>query len=163
MQDYKPWNNVSNPTDSDDILVGTRRDFDFIKGGKGNDYIFGRAGLDDLYGGKGHDTIIAGKGNDNIYGGKGDDLLTGGPGFDRFKPGKGHDVITDLERNDALVGKFRNREFIEVEDAFGKLRGTLITHKHGSVLIEGIDLERVENIFAYGTEWQTKWFYHPTS
>ena len=159
MQDYKPWNNVSNPTESYDILVGTRKDFDRIKGGKGNDYIFGRAGLDFLYGGKGHDTIIAGKGNDNIYAGRGDDFLTGGSGNDRFKPGKGHDVITDLEQGDAIVGKFSNREFIEVEDVFGKFRGTLITHKHGSVLIEGVNLEQVENLFANSVEGQTYWFF----
>ena len=54
-----------------------------VKGGIGNDTIFGSYGNDSLYGDAGNDTIFAGPGNDLLIGGAGTDRLYGGAGNDK--------------------------------------------------------------------------------
>jgi hypothetical protein len=84
---------------------------DRIKGGRGNDTLWGdlcdapgrasggddrlhgNAGNDKLFGGGGNDRLNGGSGKDTLDGGKGDDRLTGGPGVNKYKGGPGKDAI----------------------------------------------------------------------
>ncbi len=56
-----------NPTDSNDLILGTSS-FDTIRAGDGNDCILGGAGSDILYGQGGDDVIIGGPGFDICWG-----------------------------------------------------------------------------------------------
>ena len=67
----------------DDRLYGGGA-YDKLVGGPGDDILVGRAGNDALYGGPG---------NDRLYGGSGDDLLRGGPGEDEIVGGSGDNTI----------------------------------------------------------------------
>jgi len=78
---------------------------DTIRGGDGDDIVFGQGGddvidgddgNDKLFGGAGRDTIHGGNGNDRIFGGSGRDSLDGGPGRDKVKKG-GHDRDADRD------------------------------------------------------------------
>ena len=71
-----------------------------VRGGDGNDIIwgnactnilFGDAGNDKLYGGSGNDILIGGSGNDTMHGGGGDDVFCYGSSYDW-----GNDTITQL-------------------------------------------------------------------
>ncbi len=66
---------------------------DQIRGGEGNDWIFGQRGNDDLDGGNGDDHVSGNDGRDRIVGGLGDDLLLGGNDADRIFGGAGNDSI----------------------------------------------------------------------
>ena len=97
-----------------DILAGDFRN-NLIRGGDGDDKIYGGAGpadyagglvvhnsygweeyhfnSDSLYGGDGNDMIFGGTGNDHLEGGDGDDELRGGDGNDRLGGGDGDDML----------------------------------------------------------------------
>lgn len=71
-----------------------------VRGGDGNDIIwgnactnilFGDAGNDKVYGGSGNDILIGGSGNDTMHGGGGDDVFCYGSSYDW-----GKDTITQL-------------------------------------------------------------------
>jgi Ca2+-binding RTX toxin-like protein len=70
---------------------------DRLYGRAGNDRLYGEAGNDRLYGEAGNDILFGGSGNDLLTGGLGNDQLTGGAGRDKFSinTGTGRDVITD--------------------------------------------------------------------
>ena len=79
-----------------DILTGIEN----VKGGDGNDfiygdglnnYLYGEAGKDRLYGKDGKDRLFGEAGNDILLGGDGNDLLTGGLGNDQLTGGAGRD------------------------------------------------------------------------
>ena len=80
-----------NPTDSNDLILGTSSN-NTIHAGGGNDCILGGAGNDRLYGGGGNDVLLGGIGNDRLYGEDGDDILWGGLGQDRLDGGDGNDT-----------------------------------------------------------------------
>ena len=83
-----------------------------IRGGAGDDTIFGGTGNDSLFGGAGRDTIDGEDGNDAVYGaaGAGDltgdlaDTLKGGAGNDHLVGGLGNDVMTGGDGNDLMEG-----------------------------------------------------------
>jgi Ca2+-binding RTX toxin-like protein len=84
-------------SDKQDILYSSNGTAD---GGAEDDLIFGQdggglsnAGDDTLKGGDGNDIIWGRGGDDVIEGGKGDDILRGGKGDDWFKPGEGDDLV----------------------------------------------------------------------
>lgn len=92
----------------DDVLAGDLRD-NWLRGGAGNDtlyggpgggddYLQGGSGNDRLYSGIGDDYLEGNAGNDQLRGGTGDDWLFGGAGADTFflAPGGGDDIIEDL-------------------------------------------------------------------
>ena len=84
-------------SDHDDILAGDHR-ANTIRGGRGNDKLYGGPAGDDsntdkLYGDGGDDMLFGGRGADELYGGRGDDTLFGGTGVDAVNGGAGHDMI----------------------------------------------------------------------
>jgi Ca2+-binding RTX toxin-like protein len=66
---------------------------DVLKGGSGNDKLFGWGGNDVLEGGTGNDWLFGGFGNDTLIGGSGSDRLDGGDGINRLTGGLGADLF----------------------------------------------------------------------
>ncbi|MDX2307756.1 MAG: histone H1-like repetitive region-containing protein [Hyphomicrobium sp.] len=88
-------------------------DHDVIRGGVGDDKLFGMAGNDKVMGGAGNDQIWGNSGNDTINGGAGHDVISGGSGNDTIRDGLGNDRVDGNsgddkvfagEGNDAYVG-----------------------------------------------------------
>ena len=102
-------------TQGDDTLTGTATG-DFIYGypdgtatpdaETGNDSIRGGAGNDRLYGGGGNDTLRGEDGFDQMIGGAGNDVLQdGGTGLDYFDGGDGDDLfLVSGSGNDTFLG-----------------------------------------------------------
>ena len=67
-----------------------------VRGGSGNDVLWGAEGGNSLFGDDGNDIISGGSGDDVIAGGFGDDILKGGGGSDLFAFGEnwGADVVS---------------------------------------------------------------------
>lgn len=82
----------------------TSTDDDVIKGGAGNDKLFGMGGNDIVKGGKGDDQIWGNSGDDTLVGQKGDDHLRGGSGDDVVRGGSGNDVLEGNSGADTLIG-----------------------------------------------------------
>ena len=76
-------------------IHGNRTEADNIRGGQGDDALWG-------YGG--NDRIEGGSGNDNILGGAGDDILTDSFGADNIKGGWGNDYIDAGYGIDLVLG-----------------------------------------------------------
>jgi Ca2+-binding RTX toxin-like protein len=66
------------------ILQGTQNNDSSIRGGEGNDEIYGLGGNDSLFGFLGNDRLEGGFGNDLLVGGDGEDRLYGGAGDDQL-------------------------------------------------------------------------------
>lgn len=64
-----------------------------LRGGPGDDRLFGGAGADKLIGGVGDDVLSGRSGNDSLFGGPGDDRLLGGAGNDLLHGDSGEDVL----------------------------------------------------------------------
>ena len=62
-------------SDRSDTLNGKDDKADTLRGGKGNDRLFGKGGNDVLYGGEGDDQLTGGTGADFMHGGKGSDTF----------------------------------------------------------------------------------------
>jgi len=88
----------------DITLTGTSGGNDDLRGGDGNDLMFGEAGADKLFGGQGDDTLSGGLDNDKILGGAGDDELSGGQGKDKLLGGGGDDTLSGDQGADYLHG-----------------------------------------------------------
>ena len=92
----------------DDALYGFDKN-DQINGGAGADRLYGGAGADRLYGGAGADTLEGGAGADLLAGGAGVDTLTGGEGKDWFTLHQGAltsgtlDIVTDFTRGEDKI------------------------------------------------------------
>jgi len=69
-----------------------------VRGGSGNDVLWGAAGGNFLFGDEGDDSIVGGSGDDVIAGGSGNDVLNGGGGSDLFTFGEnwGDDVVSQV-------------------------------------------------------------------
>ena len=95
--------------------IGANSADNVLRGGKGNDSIFGLAGSDHIYGGDGDDSIEGGIHDDYCYGEAGNDyldavygidLLNGGSGNDKFKAGDGSkDYIVGGSGTDTVLSK----------------------------------------------------------
>lgn len=77
---------------------------DTLHGGEGNDELDGGTGADKLHGGDGDDTVSGGTGNDSLIGGEGDDVSRGGRGNDYIESGAGDDMLFGGDGDDKLVG-----------------------------------------------------------
>ncbi len=80
-----------------------------IRGGAGNDSLFGGAGPDKLIGGEGNDHLVGGRGDDVLFGGEGKDVLIGGLGDDILRGGYGEDTLIDGPGNDSVRQDLRGR------------------------------------------------------
>ena len=78
---------------------------DKLRGGDGNDEMYGNAGNDTLQGGTGDDTLSGDEGDDKVFGGTGNDSMSGGDGNDTLKGGEGNDTMDGGDGNDYLAGK----------------------------------------------------------
>ena len=86
--------NGSQPTDADlhkfisenhetlDMHGDTRGGYDWLRGGRGDDILYGQGGSDQLEGGDGNDILSGGTEYDRLEGGAGNDILIGGMGSD---------------------------------------------------------------------------------
>lgn len=83
-------------------LTGTEGD-DLLRGGPGDDRLFGAGGDDILLGGPGDDALFGGDGDDELHGGPGDDLLRGGAGSDALVALEGSDTLQGDTGPDLLV------------------------------------------------------------
>jgi Ca2+-binding RTX toxin-like protein len=91
---------------------------DTIYGTSGNDTIFGNGGADYLSGGDGDDSLDGGAGNDTLYGGAGDDTLNGGLGDDTFNLG-----VINLSGTGTVIGGDGNDTFIFYGPFTGNIDG----------------------------------------
>lgn len=126
---------TSNNTATGGVIKGGRGNDDIygddgndnLFGGSGHDLIFGRGGNDSISGGAGDDNILGGDGNDNIDGGAGDDLIEGGAGADILRGGAGDDMLSGGaginlifggEGNDTarINGNITQYDFAQLED-----------------------------------------------
>lgn len=105
-----------NSTRDDKIFA----DVEHIRGGSGNDQIFGNAGMNRLKGGPGHDQIYGGGGTDFLMGEAGNDLLHGGIGSDYFWGGKGSDTFYANEIGLGGVGWPAEKDWIVGDDTWKK-------------------------------------------
>lgn len=97
---------------SHDLLVGYAMAND-MRGGQGNDWLYGEGGDDTLNsgsgddflsGGSGNDMLDAGTGDDFVYGRENDDQLIGGAGMDTLIGGPGDDFLEGQADDDMLMG-----------------------------------------------------------
>ena len=76
-----------------------------LRGGDGDDRVFGGQGADTADGGAGNDTVDGGDGDDTVTGGAGDDVISGGRTFstDVMDGGPGYDrVANDWTDGDSI-------------------------------------------------------------
>lgn len=78
---------------------------DVIRGGFGNDRIFGQDGRDVVAGWSGNDFLSGGAGADGVIGFTGNDTLLGDEGRDALFGQKGHDRMFGGAQNDVLLAR----------------------------------------------------------
>ena len=101
-----------------DVLAGDFRD-NIIRGGAGNDILYGGPGGGDGTGAdSNHDTLAGGPGDDRIYGGRGMDTLAGGPGDDSLFGGPGADTLVFASDNgqDTIIDFDPDEDRIDLTD-----------------------------------------------
>ncbi|MFM2620770.1 calcium-binding protein [Vibrio owensii] len=107
------WNDNTdlsgNDNDFNDVehTVTTVAEPELLKGGRGDDWLDGGAGVDVLKGGKGDDVIIGGSGADEVRGGKGNDTIAFDADDTLIHGGKGFDVLVasdkDIENGEGVT------------------------------------------------------------
>jgi len=110
-----------------------------VRGGAGDDVIWGAAGGNNLFGDAGNDWIVGGKGDDVIAGGAGDDTLVGGGGTDTFAFGGnwGGDVVSQ-DADGAVILWFESGDLTNWDEA-------TLTYNDGtnSVQVSGVTADKV--------------------
>jgi len=85
-------------------IHGNRTGDDRIRGGQGDDALWGYGGNDRIEGGSGNDEIIGGPGDDILTDSFGDDNIKGGLGNDAINGGPGVNLLLASHGNDFVVG-----------------------------------------------------------
>ncbi|MBR3506832.1 MAG: hypothetical protein IKO02_07280, partial [Lentisphaeria bacterium] len=110
-----------------------------VRGGAGDDVIWGAAGGNSLFGDAGNDRIVGNAGDDVIAGGAGDDTLAGGGGSDTFTFGGnwGADVISQTATGSVTL-------WFESGDS-SKWDASNLTYTDGanSVKVSGITADKI--------------------
>lgn len=88
----------------DPAIISTNGGNDDLRGGDGDDTMFGGGGDDPLHGGNDDDRLSGDSGDDVLMGGHGNDTLSGGTGDDRLMLGDGNDAGSGDEGHDYLHG-----------------------------------------------------------
>jgi Ca2+-binding RTX toxin-like protein len=81
---------------------------DTLRGGNGDDIMYGQVGSDQLEGGTGNDNLIGGDGNDRLSGGTENDVLSGQAGNDLLRGGDDTDTLSGGDGNDIVLGEAGN-------------------------------------------------------
>jgi len=84
-------------------IFGTEK-ADILRGGNGNDLIFGFGGNDKIDGSNGDDCLVGGSGNDKIDGSNGNDVILGNEGNDILDGSNGNDLIKGGAGDDKIFG-----------------------------------------------------------
>ena len=93
-------------------VAGPAEDADYVRGGTGDDGLYGDAGDDFIWGGQGDDWLWGGTGHNRLWGGAGDDNLRGEAGNDHMRGGAGDDRLHGEVGNDRLWGGAGADEFV---------------------------------------------------
>jgi len=105
-----------------DNAPGSETDNDTLKGGEGDDHLYGMTGNDKLDGGDDNDLLVGGAGKDELIGGKGNDILQGGNDIDTyvFDGEFGADVLVDSDGKGAIkiggitLGQFQVKDGTDI-------------------------------------------------
>jgi Ca2+-binding RTX toxin-like protein len=106
-----------------DVLGNVSYKPSIIRGGAGEDILFGGDDVDQLYGDDDKDTLYGGFGNDLIWGGTGNDSLYGGVGDDVILGEVGNDLLSGMQGNDRLYGGSENDQLFGGEGLDGLFGG----------------------------------------
>lgn len=143
------------------VAEDTVRNIENVRGGSGNDSLYGDGLANFFSGNDGDDLLAGGAGNDRLVGGAGIDKLIGGTGADWMEGGAGNDVFVfnlladsgtaaatrdrifcfavgdriDISAIDAIAGGADNAFVLDTDTSFsaGELRQTII---NGSLVVE---------------------------
>lgn len=110
---------------------------DVLKGGKGDNLMFGNGGNDKIYAGGGDDYVLGGAGHDTISGSAGKDRLMGEGGNDRISGGSGADSLYGGAGADTFV-------FTAVKDSTGSETGRDTIYDFKQTQKDKIDLKAVD-------------------
>jgi hypothetical protein len=115
-----------------------------VRGGAGNDVLWGAEGGNSLFGDAGNDRIVGNTGDDLIAGGAGDDTLAGGGGNDTFTFGGnwGNDVVSQSATG-AVTLWFESGSF-----ANWNASTRTYTDGENSVVVSGVALEKISLKFG---------------
>ncbi|MEM7709840.1 MAG: type I secretion C-terminal target domain-containing protein [Pseudomonadota bacterium] len=78
--------------------------FEDVRGGHGDDVLYGDDGENTIWGGDGIDLLVGLRGNDALRGDDGGDVIDGGDGLDYVIRGAGDDRIFGGDGDDRLTG-----------------------------------------------------------
>ena len=110
-----------------------------VRGGSGDDVIWGAAGGNNLFGDAGNDRIAGGTGDDVIAGGSGDDVLTGCGGNDTFAFGENWGADTVEQSADGSVTLW----FASGSEANWNAATLTYTDGNSSVAVSGVTADQV--------------------
>jgi Ca2+-binding RTX toxin-like protein len=94
--------------EGDDVILGSRRFSNFLRGGPGNDHLTGGSSFDGLQGGYGDDVLLMQGDQDSGWGGPGNDTINAGQGPDVLRGGSGDDILTGNSGRDTLFADGMN-------------------------------------------------------
>ena len=122
-----------------------------VRGGSGDDVLWGADGGNRLFGDDGADKIVGGSGDDVIAGGDGNDTLNGGGGNDVFTFGNdwGADVVTQLAGGKVTLWFADAESMIRVAELAGN---TLFTNATGSSVVMVQNLPLSDITVKYGDD-----------
>ena len=115
-----------------------------VRGGDGDDVLWGAEGGNKLFGDAGNDRITGGTGDDLIAGGAGDDVLAGGGGNDIFTFGEnwGNDVVSQAGGGSVTLW------FASGDDSKWDSAALTYTDGDNSVTVSGIDAGKITLVFG---------------